>query len=134
VPEPEPCSGALFYAYQAAAISSTKPAATSTIVPGLRPTVNLIIKVKKAAKAAANKQEIDFFRNLRYNLYRKEGKRRTTMTVEQIIKECEMDMKIADINMEAALAEGEEQEAEFWNGRRLAFGKILHFIRANGEG
>lgn len=56
------------------------------------------------------------------------------MTVEQIIKECEMDMRIADINMEAALAEGEEREAEFWNARRLAFGKILNFILTNGEG
>ena len=56
------------------------------------------------------------------------------MTVEQIMKECQDNMKIADINMEAALAEGEEQEAEFWNGRRLAFGKILHFILTDGEG
>ena len=56
------------------------------------------------------------------------------MTVEQIIKECNDDMRIATINMEAALAEGEEAEAEFWNGRRLAFGKILHFIYTDGEG
>lgn len=56
------------------------------------------------------------------------------MTVEQIIRECEADTMIAEINMEAALAEGKEREAEFWNARRLAFGKILNFILTNGEG
>ena len=46
------------------------------------------------------------------------------MTIEQIIMECEAEMEIADINMEAAAAEGEEAEAEFWNSRRLAFRKF----------
>lgn len=56
------------------------------------------------------------------------------MTVEQIARECEMDMRIADINREAALADGEEQEAELWDARRLAIRKILNFILTNGEG
>ena len=56
------------------------------------------------------------------------------MTIEQIINECEAEMFMANINMEAAAAEGEEAEAEFWNGRRLAFRKILDFIFTDGEG
>lgn len=56
------------------------------------------------------------------------------MTVGQIINECEAEMIIASINMEAAAAEGEEAEEEFWNGRRLAFQKILNFIFTDGEG
>jgi hypothetical protein len=56
------------------------------------------------------------------------------MTIEQIIMECEAEMEIADINMEAAAAEGCEAEAEFWNGRRLAYRKILDFIFTDGEG
>ena len=54
------------------------------------------------------------------------------MTIEQIVMECEAEMTIADINMEAA--EGYVAEAEFWNGHRLAFGKILNFILTDGEG
>lgn len=56
------------------------------------------------------------------------------MTIEQIVNECEAEMTIADINMEAAAADGCEAEAEFWNGRRLAFRKILNFILTDGEG
>lgn len=56
------------------------------------------------------------------------------MTIEQIIMECKAKMKIADINMEAAAAEGYEAEAEFWNGRRLAYRAILNFILTDGEG
>lgn len=50
------------------------------------------------------------------------------MTVEQIIHKCEEIMEIADANMEAAAEEGDEAEAEFWNGRRLACRAILQFI------
>lgn len=57
------------------------------------------------------------------------------MTIEQIVKECQDNMKIADINMEAAAAaDGCEAEAEFWNGRRLAYRQILNFIYTDGEG
>lgn len=50
------------------------------------------------------------------------------MTIEQIVHKCEEIMEIADANMETAAAEGDEAEAEFWNGRRLACCAILNFI------
>lgn len=56
------------------------------------------------------------------------------MTIEQIINECEAEMFMAEINMEAAEADGCEAEAEFWNGRRLAYRQILNFILTDGEG
>ena len=56
------------------------------------------------------------------------------MTVVEIIAECKAEMMIADINMEAAAADGCEAEEGFWRGRRSAYREILDLIFADGEG
>ena len=54
------------------------------------------------------------------------------MAMEQIIrKECEDGIAIANINMETAAAEGNEEEVELWRGRREAFSEILDLILTN---